>query len=114
MISRERIDESTLLMHPEEVLDNDRAHQLRRAIMCAQSEGYRYIILNLSGLEYISSAVVGSIISSVQASRRMGGDIVLCCASEKILHILGILGLCEFLTIAENEEAARSLCPSGG
>ena len=72
-----------------------------------------YIILNLSGLEFISSAGVGSILGSVGTSRGMGGDIVLCNTSDKIRHIFEILDLCDYLTMVEDEETARGLCPEG-
>ena len=109
MISRKKIDESVLRIHPEKALDHTSAREMREVILEAQSEGYRHIILSLSGLDFISSAGVGSIIAAVQSLREVGGDVVLCNASDKILHILNILGLCSFLTIVETEEAAGAL-----
>jgi anti-anti-sigma factor len=110
MISRKPAGDGVVIICPESVLDNNNAHEMSQAITQAQSEGYRYVIVNLSGLEFISSAGVGSILGSVESSRSMGGDIVLCNASDKIKHIFEILDLCEYLTIVENEETARGLC----
>jgi anti-anti-sigma factor len=113
MISDKRLDDSRVVIYPESKLDNNNAHDMSEAIIKAQSAGYKYIILNLAGLEFISSAGVGSIIGSVGSSREMGGDIILCGASDKIKHIFDILDLCEFLTIVPDEESARQLCPAG-
>jgi anti-sigma B factor antagonist len=112
VISSKRIDETVVVIYPANVLDNNNAHEMKDAISRAKSGGCKHIILNLSGLEFISSAGVGAIISSVQSSREAGGDTIICSASNKILHIFKILGVCDFLTIAENEEAARDLCPA--
>jgi len=114
MIARKQVDESVVIICPEKVLDNNNAHEMSEAIVQAQSEGYKYIILNLSTLDFMSSAGVGSILGSVESSRGMGGDIILCHASDKIRHIFEILDLCDFLTIVENEEAAMGMCPVRG
>ena len=112
MISQRQVDESTVVICPEKVLDNNNAHEMSEAIIRAQSDGYKYIVLNLSSLNFISSAGVGSILGSVETSRAVGGDIILCNAPEKIRHIFEILDLCDYLTIVENEEAATSLSPA--
>jgi anti-anti-sigma factor len=114
MIARRQVGESVIVISPEKVLDNNNAHEMREAIVQAQSEGCKYVILNLSKLDFISSAGVGAILGSVETSRGMGGDIILCHASAKIRHIFEILDLCDFLTIVEDEEAALGLCPTGG
>ena len=112
MISQRRIDESIVVICPEKVLDNNNAHEMSEAIIRAQSDGYKYIVLNLSSLDFISSAGVGSILGSVETSRAAGGDIILCHASEKIRHIFEILDLCDYLNIVETEEAAINVSPA--
>lgn len=114
MISRNIVDDNVVIICPEKVLDNSNAHEMSQAITQAQSEGYRYIILDLSALHFISSAGVGSILGSVESSRSAGGDIIICNASDKIRHIFAILDLCDFLTIVDNQEAAMGMCPVGG
>jgi anti-anti-sigma factor len=114
MIARKRVDEKVVVLSPEKVLDNNNAHEMSEAMIQAQSEGYKYIILDLSALNFISSAGVGAILGSVGSSRGMGGDIILCGVSSKIRHVFEILDLCDFLTIVEDEEAAMGMCPVGG
>ena len=113
MITRKQVDENVIILSPEKVLDNNNAHEMSEAIIQAQSEGFKYVILNLSMLDFISSAGVGAILGSVGASRGMGGDIVLCHVSGKIRHVFEILDLCEYLTIVEDEAAAIGMCPVG-
>jgi anti-anti-sigma factor len=114
MISRKEVDGNCIVLRPEKALDNSNAHEMTEEILRAQSEGHRYVILNLEALEFISSAGVGSILGSVGSSRTAGGDIILCNAPDKIRHVFEILDLCEFLTIVDDEAAARALCPVGG
>jgi anti-anti-sigma factor len=114
MISRKQVDENIVVIVPEKTLDNNNAHEMSEVIIRAQLEGYKFIILNLSGLDFISSAGVGSILGSVESSRVNGGDIILCHASAKIRRIFEILDLCGFLTIVEDEESAMGLCTVRG
>jgi anti-sigma B factor antagonist len=113
MISQKKVDDNCFIIYPDKVLDNSNAHEMSEAITKVQAEGGKYIIVNLSGLEFISSAGVGSILGSVESSRGKGGDIVLCGASDKIRRIFEILDLCDFFTMVEDEEVARALCPVG-
>jgi anti-anti-sigma factor len=113
MISWNEVNESCVTLRPEGVLDNNNAHEMSEAILKAQSEDRKYIILDLSALEFISSAGVGSILGSVGSSRAVGGDIVICNVSDKIRHIFEILDLCDFLTMVPDEAAAREICPVG-
>jgi anti-anti-sigma factor len=113
MIPTRRVDDNVVVICPERVLDNDSAHEMSEAMIGAQSEGYKYIIVDLSRLDFISSAGVGSILGVVGSSRASGGDIVLCNASDKVRHIFEILDLCDYLTIVESEDAALNICRVG-
>ena len=59
------INQSTTVINPGRQLDNSNAHEMLEAISAAQSGGYRFIIIDMSSLEFISSAGVGSILGSV-------------------------------------------------
>jgi anti-anti-sigma factor len=114
MFSQKKLDENSVVIYPQNALDNSNAREMGEAIEKAQSAGHKYVILNLSGLDFISSAGVGSILGSVQSAREMGGDIILCDVSERIRHTFEILDLCEYLTIATDEQSATQLCLVGG
>jgi len=114
MISRKAIDDHKIVINPGEVLDNNNAHEMAEAIAAAQDEGFQYLIVNMSDLEFLSSAGVGSILGAVEVSRESGGDVILCNVSEKIHHILDVLDLSEYLTIQANEEKACAHCAAQG
>jgi anti-sigma B factor antagonist len=80
------------------------------AISRAQAEGYRYVIIDMKNLQFISSSGVGSILGSVEALREAGGDIVLCNISEDIKNVFRVLDLLDFMTIAADVDQARERC----
>lgn len=110
MFDQKQMGESTVMIRAGTVLDNSNAHKMTEVINAVQVVGNKYIILNMSDLNFISSAGVGSILGAIGTSREMGGDIVLCGLSDKILHVFEILDLCDYLTITSNESSATELC----
>jgi anti-sigma B factor antagonist len=114
MITQDRIDENTVAICPGQTLDNSNAHEMTEILNTAQTDGYKYLILDMNGLEFLSSAGVGSILGSLGKTRDSGGDIILCNVPEKILHVLKILDLCDYLTIRQSREEARDLCAVKG
>jgi anti-anti-sigma factor len=114
MITRKNIDEESVVINPGKVMDNSNAHEVTKFITALQAEGCKNIVIDMSDLEFLSSAGVGSILGTVGRAREMGGDIILCNLSKRVLHILDVLDLCDYLTIEETEEAAREVCTTKG
>jgi len=109
-ITRHALKDDTLVIKPGRMLDNYNARDMVEAITSAQAEGYKFIIMDMADLEFLSSAGVGSILGTVGASREMGGDIILCNVSDTILHVLKVLDLADFLIIKSTEKEALTLC----
>lgn len=112
-ITRRALRDDTLVISPGRMLDNYNADMMVEAITSAQGKGYRFIIIDMADLEFLSSAGVGSILGTVETSREMGGDIILCNVSDTILHVLKVLDLADFLTIKSTEKEALTLCRIG-
>lgn len=108
------LNDHCLVIEPGRTLDNTNAHEMVETIMSAQERGFRFLIIDLAAVELLSSAGVGSILGTIEGARERGGDIVLCNASEPIMHVLQVLDLVEYLTIAPNESAAVVRCGGGG
>ncbi len=109
-ISQRPINDDTLVIRPGKVLDNSNAHEMVDVITTAQSRGFRFIIMNMAEVEFLSSAGVGSILGTVETSREAGGDIILCNMRKTILHVLTVLDLADYLTIKTNEEESLTAC----
>jgi anti-sigma B factor antagonist len=110
MFNYSRFNENTAIIKTGKTLDNSNAHEMVQIISDVQEQDYTFIILDISELEFLSSAGVGSILGSIEISREAGGDIIVCNASEKIIHILDVLDLTDYLTIKTTEEEAKQLC----
>ena len=113
MITRRNIDTKSVIIDPGSVLDSSNAHEMSEVMSSLHAEGYKYIIVDMTNLKFLSSAGVGAILGAVGRARETGGDIILCNLSERIVHILSILDLCGYLTVKENEVAARECCSVG-
>lgn len=105
-ISGRVLDQDRFIVDPGRQLDNDNAHEMVQVVSKAQAEGFRYIIIDMTSLEFISSSGVGSILGSVEVSREAGGDIILCNVSATVRNILNVLDLLDYLTLAADTEAA--------
>ena len=107
-ISQETLRDDILVINPGTSLDNTNAHEMVDIISTAQENGFKYIIIDMTDLQFISSAGVGSILGTVETSREAGGDIVMCNAADTILQIFEVLDLTSYLTIkTDNQEAAQ-------
>jgi stage II sporulation protein AA (anti-sigma F factor antagonist) len=91
------------------MLDNANAPDMLEAITQANDKGFRRIIVEMGCLEFLSSAGVGSILGSVETVREAGGDIILCGLSPTIKHVLDVLDLSSFLTIAADQQSAARI-----
>ena len=100
------LDQDRFIINPGKQLDNDNAHEMVQVVSKAQAEGYKYIIIDMTNLEFLSSSGVGSILGSVEVSREAGGDIILCNVSEAVRNILNVLDLLDYLTVAADAESA--------
>jgi len=93
-----------------QMLDNNNAESVVQTIVNAQERGCKFIIIDCEKLTFLSSAGVGAIIGTLEASRDQGGDIVLCNVSETICHVLSVLDLLSFLTVKGSVQEAIAAC----
>ena len=64
------------------------------------------IVLDLKGVDYLSSAGLRAIVKALQAVRKSGGGVKLACASEPVETILRTVGMMEMLKMFPSVEAA--------
>jgi anti-anti-sigma factor len=71
------------------------------------------VIVDLEEVEFISSAGAGSLVGNVEAFRSRGGDLIICNATDTVLHVFNILDLSDYLTIKTDLSQATSSLPTG-
>lgn len=79
---------------------------LDNALKAAIENGEKKIVVDLSGLEYISSAGLGVFISHIDEFKLQNIELTLFGINESVKQVFDILGLEKLLTIVENKEAA--------
>ena len=69
-------------------------------------DGKVKIVLNLEGLEYISSSGLRVFLSQLKKVRKQQGDIRLCCMKPNVREVFDIAGFTQLFNIVEDEAAA--------
>ena len=103
-------NDDSRLIRTGEVLDNSNADRFSSLLMDLYSTGAKNILIDMDKLEFLSSAGIGSILGAVELFRERSGDIVLTNVSIKIMHILDILNITDYLTICKSAEEAAARC----
>jgi anti-anti-sigma factor len=88
------------------VLDNSNAEEFSTLLMDLYSSDIRHVVIDMTSLEFLSSAGIGAIVGTVELFREREGDIALSNVNEKIMKILQVLGLSNYLTISPSTEEA--------
>lgn len=87
-------------------LDAATAQTLEKNCADLISEGGRKFILDLSALEYVSSAGLRSVLSVAKKLKTVGGSLVLCGLSGLVKDVFSISGFDSFFPVYESIESA--------
>lgn len=104
------LNDDSRLIHTGEVLDNSNADSFSSLLMELYSAEVKYVLIDMTKLEFLSSAGIGSILGAMELFRERSGDIVLTNVGHKIMHILDVLDLTDYLTICQSTEEATAWC----
>lgn len=77
------------------------------------TDKYSDIILNFSGINYISSTGIGAITTILKTCRDKNGDLVLINICTKIYEIFQLLGFIQFFIIKDSLEDAKNYFKKG-
>jgi len=81
---------------------------LKQEISQSVSEGVKYIVLNLSKVEYLDSTGLGLLIGALKRLRENQGNLVIVSPSMRIMRVFEITGLYKIFNIyATTAEAAE-------
>ena len=93
-------------------LDARSATDFEKAALAAadeQPEKRLHMLLDFSGLEYISSAGLRSILVLAKRLSPSGGNVVLCVMSGVVEEVFGVSGFDSFLPVTKSREEALRL-----
>ena len=87
-------------------LDAVSAPELESELSTVINDGQTSLILDLSRLEYVSSAGLRVILTTAKKLKTVQGKLALCNLQETVMQIFEISGFCSILTIVPDKEAA--------
>lgn len=90
------------------VVDEDVVQQLSEELASLAATG-RKVILNFSKVEYLSSSVLGKLITFQKRLKSNGGELRLCCIHPTIYEIFEITRLNTLFDIYPTEEEALEM-----
>jgi anti-anti-sigma factor len=87
--------------------------EFEKAVNSAVDEGHKRVILDISGLSYISSAGIGAMMGLARKLGQSGGDLVLLSPTPKVFTILDGLGFTKIFKIANEQSEALEKMKAG-
>ena len=80
--------------------------QLKQDLAQIINEGAKYIVLNLSRVEYLDSTGLGLLIGALKRLRENEGDLVIVSPNSRIMRVFEITGLYKVFNIYASEAEA--------
>ena len=88
-----------LLGEPDTTKVRDKVHSL-------VGDGMKHVVMDLGGLNYINSAGLGTLISTLTTMRNAGGDLRLACVGDKVQNLFVITQLVKVFETFETVDRA--------
>ena len=104
----ERVEDGINVFVPEGRIDTQAAVDLDRALQAAVSAGKHKMLVDMSEVQYISSAGLRVLAAVLVKNREEGGDLKLAALNERVMRVFRIIGFDMFFSIHDTLEAAIS------
>lgn len=105
-IESNEINGATVITLGGEV-DLEHSPQARKALLDAVANNKK-VVVDLSGVSYIDSSGIASLVEAFQTARKNGGGFTLASVSESALRVLQLARLDKVFTIAATVEEATA------
>ena len=90
-------------------LDTNASEEFEQRLFKAITNGAKNLVLNFTGLHYISSAGIRVILKAINAIKRIDGRIMLCCLQDYVREVFEISGVGVLLPIfSTNDDALNA------
>lgn len=100
--------EACLVIGLKGYLDTQTSPAFLRKVLLAIDGGYRRIVLDCPGLEYVSSTGIGSLSAILKKLRALNGDMVILNCHPKPLATIEMMGFRQFFAFVDSLEAAKA------
>jgi len=97
---------NSVIIHVEGRLEGSQAKELLHRCERVLGQGHRQLVLNLSGVEFIASSGIGSLLALCEDANENGRAIRLAELSPAVQSVVELLNLSSFLPIDPTTDAA--------
>ena len=87
-------------------IDSSNANELEAAFQELAGEGRYKLVLELSGIEYMSSAGLRAMVAALRECRKHSGDVRVASPSPRMGEVLNLAGLDSVFSVHEDEVSA--------
>ena len=87
-------------------VDSYNSPKLREKMVSLIDSGSPNLIVNMTGVEYIDSTGLGTLVGGLKRASEKNGAIRIICPNEQILKVFQITGLVKVFAIYDNEQEA--------
>lgn len=102
----ERKEKDVYVFAVEGRIDTQGALELNQALQSAVSEDKFKIVLDMTEVQYISSAGLRTLADVLTKNKEKGGDLKLVALNRKVMRVLRIIGFDRFFSTYDTVEAA--------
>jgi anti-anti-sigma factor len=102
----QRVEGDVTVVQPDGRIDTLAAEQLDQALQAAVSGGSNKVVVDMSKVEYISSAGLRSLAAMLVKCRDEGGDMKLAALNERVTRVFKIIGFDLLMSVTDTPEAA--------
>ncbi len=104
---------TALIVHISGRLDILNSKELGNELTAVIDEGNKYLVLEMSGLEYVSSSGLRVLLQARKSLKPVGGTVVLCAMTEFVRKVVETTGFGSIFKITPTPEAALAEAPAG-
>ena len=102
----QRVQGDVTVFAPEGRIDTLAADEMDQALQAAVAGGSHKIVVDVSGVEYISSAGLRSLAAVLVRSRAEGGDMKLSALNARVTRVFNIIGFDLLMSLHDTFDAA--------
>ena len=102
----QRVEGDITVVQPDGRIDTQAAEQLDQVLQAVLAGGNYRIVVDMSEVEYISSAGLRSLAAVLVKCRDEGGDMKLAALNERVTRVFKIIGFDLLMSVTDTPEAA--------
>lgn len=107
-VSTQTRDKFAILKFEVDKITGYEAQEFQESLLNLLEKDFKFIVVDLSGVTFISSWGIGMLIHGLTTTRNRGGEFKIACAAETVLSVFEKVKIDKVLSISSTLEEAMS------